>query len=364
MDTHSLLQDKRYLFWVLQFAGWTGWAGSFYLGVLVWGKAPDNYSIYLPIISTIGMVITLGMRALYHRMWNANGAWRIVGILGASYLGGLLWMFARSTIFRQLFADQHSQHSQEGVELFSFFAGAMSASWVMLVWSGLYFGIKYYMLLQEEKQRGLRVAAMAHEAQLKMLRYQLNPHFLFNTLNAISTLILDKDTVLANTMVTRLSRFLRYTLDSDPMQRVTVEEEFTALKLYLDIEKVRFDERLRLHFDVEPEAASALLPSLLLQPLVENAIKYAVSQSVNGGSISVSAKVFGGDLLLVVADDGPGLDLKHGRIPQGSGVGVSNCRERLREIYEDRQSFRLSITDPHGLTVSIRLPLSHAGKGE
>ena len=104
----------------------------------------------------------------------------------------------------------------------AFFDGAISAWWVMLVWSGLYFGIKYYMLLQEERQRNLKVMSMAHEAQLKMLRYQLNPHFLFNTLNAISTLILDKDTELANTMVTRLSRFLRYSLDNDPMQKVTV----------------------------------------------------------------------------------------------------------------------------------------------
>ncbi len=364
MDSQSLLQDKRYLFWVLQFAGWSGWAGSFFLGVLVWGKPPENYSIYLPIISTIGMVITLIMREIYHRMWNADAGWRIIGILGASYLGGLLWMSARGAIFHEMFGNVGDKHHAEGSEFFSYFDGAMSAFWVMLVWSGLYFGIKYYLLLQEEKQRGLKVAAMAHESQLKMLRYQLNPHFLFNTLNAISTLILDKDTQLANTMVTRLSRFLRYTLDNDPMQRVTVKEEVEAIKLYLDIEKVRFDERLRLHFDIETEAQTALVPSLLLQPLVENAIKYAVSQSVNGGSIGISAKVFGGDLLLVVADDGPGLDLKQGRIPKGGGVGVSNCRERLKEIYEDRQSFRLTNTEPHGLTVSIRIPVSRRGESE
>jgi two-component sensor histidine kinase len=358
MDTKSLLQNKRYLFWVLQLAGWSGWGVSFYLGVMVWGKPPDNYSFYLPIICTIGLLITLGLRALYKSMWESDVGWRIVAIIGASYAAGLLWMSARATIFYQVFEEQRKAHEKGGMELFSYFDGAMSAFWVMLVWSGLYFGIKYYMLLQEEKQRGLKVAAMAHEAQLKMLRYQLNPHFLFNTLNAISTLILDKDTKLANAMVTRLSRFLRYTLDSDPMQKVTVLEEIEALKLYLDIEKVRFDDRLRLHFNVEADAETALVPSLLLQPLVENAIKYAITQSINGGSIAISAKLFGSDLLLVVADDGPGLDLKHGRMPKGGGVGVSNCRERLKELYDDEQSFRLSPTDPHGLTISIRLPLS------
>lgn len=360
MDNQSIFQNKRYLFWTLQLAGWSGWGVSFYLGVMVWGKPPENYSVYLPIVSTIGMMLTLGLRALYQYMWNSHGIRRIFAILAASYVAGLVWMACRAVIFRSIFGDEQSKHPDKDWGVFSYFDGTISAFWVMLVWSGLYFGIKYYMLLQEEKQRGLKVAAMAHQSQLRMLQYQLNPHFLFNTLNAISTLILDKDTDLANSMVTRLSRFLRYTLDSDPMEKVTVTEEIEAIKLYLDIEKVRFDERLRLHFDISVEAETALVPSLLLQPLVENSIKYAVSQSRNGGSIGISAKVSDKQLLLEVADDGPGLDLKYGRLPKGGGVGVSNCRERLRELYGDQQSFRLGTTDPHGLTISILLPITRA----
>jgi two-component system LytT family sensor kinase len=232
----------------------------------------------------------------------------------------------------------------------------------MLVWSALYFGIKYYLLSQEEKQRYLKAVSMAQQAQLKMLRYQLNPHFLFNTLNAISTLILDKDTQLANSMVTKLSRFLRYSLDNDPMQQVTVAEEIESLQLYLDIEKVRFGDRLTLHFNVTPDAQDALMPSLLLQPLVENSIKYAVSQSISGGSIAVSAAVSDGCLELSVADNGPGLDLRHGRLPKGGGVGLANTRERLSQVYGDRQSFRLSTTEPHGLTITICLPVTYAAK--
>jgi LytS/YehU family sensor histidine kinase len=200
---------------------------------------------------------------------------------------------------------------------------------------------------------------MAHEAQLKMLRYQLNPHFLFNTLNAISTLILDRNNELANVMVTRLSRFLRYTLDNDPMQKVTVAEEIEALQLYLDIEKVRFDERLNLHFEVTQEAGTALMPSLLLQPLVENAIKYAIAQAIKGGSITVRGLVEGDALTLVVADDGPGIDLRYDIPRNGGGVGLANCRERLKELYGDKQSFQLSTTDPHGLTITIRIPLEY-----
>jgi LytS/YehU family sensor histidine kinase len=158
-------------------------------------------------------------------------------------------------------------------------------------------------------------------------------------------------------MVTRLSRFLRYSLDNDPMQKVTVAEEVDALKLYLDIEKVRFDERLQLRFEVDPAARAALMPSLLLQPLVENAIKHAISRAINGGSISIRASVCGVRLLLSVADDGPGLDPHGEGLSPGNGVGLVNCRERLKEIYGENQFFRLGTTEPHGLTISIGIPL-------
>jgi LytS/YehU family sensor histidine kinase len=197
---------------------------------------------------------------------------------------------------------------------------------------------------------------MAHEAQLKMLRYQLNPHFLFNTLNAISTLVLEQHTDLANRMLTRLSSFLRYSLDNDPMQKVTLKQELAALQLYLDIEKVRFEERLSLEVDVSSEAQEAMIPSLLLQPLVENAIKYGIARAEEGGHLRIAAQVLAGDLLLELADDGPGVELVNGQIPGSTGVGLRNTRERLLELYGSQHSFRLSQTRPHGLTISIRIP--------
>lgn len=357
MQIQSALQDKRYLFWALQFTGWTGWATSHYVGVMTWGKAPENFALYLVAICAIGMLITLGLRALYRFTWDMEVIRRIVVILVASYTAALVWFACRHTIFGSVY-EPEPDLQEKSMSALSYFAQAGSAFWIMLVWSGLYFGIKYYMLLQEEKERGLKSLSMAHEAQLKMLRYQLNPHFLFNTLNAISTLILDKDTELANGMVTRLSRFLRYSLDNDPMQQVTVTEEIEALMLYLDIEKVRFDDRLEIHIDVEPEAELALMPGLLLQPLVENSIKYAIALAINGGAIAINAKVFGDDLLLVIADNGPGLDLRYGKTAKGGGVGLSNSKERLKGLYGDSQSFRLSSTEPHGLTISIRIPLT------
>ncbi len=365
MQIQKILEDKSSLFWTLQFLGWTGWGVSFYLGVMVWEDAPSTYNWYVPIITVIGLVITLALRWFYRFTWNSSGVKRVAGVLIGSYLAGLAWRLCRITLYDMLFEELSKADKMMaefyGLEIvFHYMVDALQGFWPMFVWSVLYFGIKYYLLLEEERSRHLNSLAMAHEAQLKMLRYQLNPHFLFNTLNAISTLILDKDTVLANTMVTRLSRFLRYSLDNDPMQKVTLAEEITALKLYLDIETVRFDERLQIHLDIEPDAEQALVPSLLLQPLVENAIKYAIANAINGGSIGISARVFGVDLLLSVADDGPGLDLRNGRLPKGSGVGLANCRERLKELYGDNQSFRLGRTEPHGLTINIRIPLERA----
>jgi LytS/YehU family sensor histidine kinase len=241
-------------------------------------------------------------------------------------------------------------------EKVSFVESNVSSVTLMLIWSAMYFAIKYYRIFQDMRESALKSASMAHEAQLKMLRYQLNPHFLFNTLNAISTLILEKDNELANRMVTRLSSFLRYSLDNDPLQKITLQQELAALQLYLDIEKVRFEERLTLDLDISNEAEQAVIPSLLLQPLVENAIKYGIARSEEGGTLRIAARVFAGDLLIQLSDDGPGCDIDQDEIPDAKGVGLRNTRERLAELYGSQHGFRLSKTEPHGLTISIRIP--------
>jgi two-component system LytT family sensor kinase len=358
MDIDRVFANRKTLFWSLQLLGWTAWGVTFYLAAVVWGSH-DRYVQYMPMASAMGMVISLGLREIYRRSWHLSPRLRLAIALFSSIAAGALWRLSRETIFGHLYVDKEKQmvEMQGWDQLFLRLPEFTSAAMVMLCWTGLYFGIKYYQLYQEEQQRNLRTTAMAHEAQLKMLRYQLNPHFLFNTLNAISTLILDKENTLANTMVTRLSHFLRYSLDNNPMQTVNLAQEIEAVQLYLEIEKVRFAERLRLEFEIEEPAKSALIPSLLLQPLVENAIKYAISQSINGGTIRIAARVFAGELLLEVADDGPGLEHTSRNNSTREGVGLVNTRERLRELYGNSHSFRLGKTEPHGVTVYIRIPL-------
>jgi LytS/YehU family sensor histidine kinase len=189
-----------------------------------------------------------------------------------------------------------------------------------------------------------------------MLRYQLNPHFLFNTLNSISTLVLLKQTERANAMLMRLSSFLRYTLANEPTANVTIQQEVETLKLYLEIEKMRFEARLRPKFDIDPAAERARLPSLLLQPLVENAIKYAVSPLEEGAEIGIAVRLAGERVQITVSDTGPGL--REGAQPPSlsTGVGLANIRERLVQAYGPDQQFVTRSTPAGGFSVSIEIP--------
>jgi LytS/YehU family sensor histidine kinase len=278
----------------------------------------------------------------------------VPAVLLASWLVALAWRAVVNTAYLN-FVEAGAAAAQPWYALF---AGGLSSTYLLLCWSGLYFGIKYYEALQEQRETMLRASALAQEAQVKMLRYQLNPHFMFNTLNAISTLVLDGQGKVANEAIGRLSEFLRYTLDQDPMKKVTLKQELDALDLYLQIEQLRFGNRLKLDWRVDDASLGALVPSLLLQPLIENALKYAIAPSERGGTLHLGGRVIGGRLLLHVADDGPGLP-DATMIGNGRGVGLRNTRERLQVLYGDRARFGAVNTKP-GLRIDIELPAEYA----
>jgi len=362
----ALANKPSRLFWVLHLGGWLAWGllAKYAYTVITLDEVPPRYFVYVLLITAVGALITLALRYVYRFVWDWPLWARVLVFLGGTGAAGFGWLHARSFVYTRWFesaAEMQSWYDELGAAAEIYwkmtYMESITIAWIVMVaWSALYFGIKYYRIFQEVQKSALRSAAMAHEAQLKMLRYQLNPHFLFNTLNAISTLILERETEDANRMVTRLSSFLRHSLDNDPMKMVTLEQEIAALELYLDIEKVRFEERLNLELDIEETARHALIPSLLLQPLVENAIKYGIARAEDGGTLRIAARVFAGDLLLQVSDDGPGVELVAGEIPGANGVGLRNTRERLAELYGDRHAFRLSPSEPHGLTIDIRIP--------
>jgi two-component system, LytTR family, sensor kinase len=239
-----------------------------------------------------------------------------------------------------------------GVEYF----GAILLNFALLAaWAALYYGINYFLLLEDQIRLRERLESQASTAQLAMLRYQLNPHFLFNTLNSISTLVLLRQTERANAMLARLSSFLRYTLANEPTAKVTLAQEVETLKLYLEIEKMRFEDRLRPHFKIESETIGARLPSLLLQPLIENAIKYAVTPSENGADIWITAHRGGQGVRIEVADNGNG-EGSAMTATQSTGVGLANIRDRLAQAYGEGHAFTTRKNERGGFSVIIEIP--------
>lgn len=349
MTFAELLRDRSRLFWILNTSGWAGYALAAWLGALAHEK-PEAYFAVIVASAVSGFAATSMLRLLYRKLWTKSVTVLGIATLVTCYVVAFFWQWMRNVLYYDWVKnDWQPEH------LMDYVGGVMGSFYIMLCWSGLYFGIKYYQQLQEQTEQTLKAVAAAHQAQLKMLRYQLNPHFLFNTLNAISTLILDGANKTANQAVSRLSDFLRYTLDNDPMSRVTLGSELDALDLYLEIEKVRFGDRLIIEKDIDDHAAKALVPSLILQPLIENAIKYAISPVEDGGTLRISARVQQGTLVLQLSDTGPGLG--NGNNGQkSSGVGLKNTRERLQQLYGDAQAFTLAPNKPTGLTVTINMP--------
>jgi two-component system, LytTR family, sensor kinase len=357
MLTLSQLRSSRNVrFWSLHAAGWLAYGLAVYFGFLFY-KRPAGLGPAIAIAAAGGFVLSVPMRYVYRAIWGRGERWVIPVVLATSYLTALaLRIVINLDCLR--FLDRKPFTSP-----FDLFQGALMSTYLLLCWSALYFGIKYYESKQQQQEAVLRAVTLAQEAQLKMLRYQLNPHFLFNTLNAISTLILDNQNRTANRAVMRLSEFLRYTLDQDPMKRVTLRQEMEALDLYLGTERLRFGDRLRLEYAIEGVALDALVPSLLLQPLLENALKYAVSPREMGGMVRIEGRVRASMLELSVTDDGPGLDDSSRPGERRGGVGLRNTLERLAVLYGDNYRFAVLDSRP-GLRVEMALPFETTTREE
>jgi len=352
-DDAGLLDDRRRFFWALQLGGWGAFFLVNYVGTLPFSK-PPAYTLYQFAEALSGILFTLALRGLLARIWDLHPLRLVAGTLIAVYLCAVGWTLSKNLVYFGAYAAYNPSGLVQWLD------GALYSTWVLLCWTGLYFGIKYHRLVQVEREHALRAETLAHESQLKMLRYQLNPHFLFNTLNAISTLVLDGDQQRARGMINRLSDFLRYSLESDPMRTVSLRQELDALDLYLGIEEQRFGDRLSVEISASQEAELAQVPSLLLQPIVENAIKYAVAPCETGGKLRVLAARVGARLEISIEDDGPGLGSS---ADPGAGVGLTNTRERLRQHYGDEQRFRLEPAEPQGLRVRLSIPYQPDDEG-
>jgi two-component system, LytTR family, sensor kinase len=353
LPKRGFFADKNQAFWILQIGGW-----AFYFLLRTLGGLANSMGIafIVPtlIVTVTGFSLTMLMSAAFRRIIRMRPAfvWTLTLLIVAvaSAIFSVLEVWAHARFYDPTFQPR-------GIQFFGAILLDMS---VLIAWTGLYYGINYYLLLDEQSERVLVLSGQASAAQLAMLRYQLNPHFLFNTLNSISTLVLLKETDRANTMLSRLSSFLRYSLVSDPTETVSLAQELEALKLYFEIERMRFEDRLKTRFDIDPAALQGRLPSLLLQPLVENCIKYAVTPQEEGAEIVIAAHVSGDRLMISVSDNGPGLNAERSALTQSAGVGLNNIRDRLFQTYGDDHRFEMLSNVPQGVVATIEIPFEPA----
>ncbi|MEP0390527.1 MAG: histidine kinase [Erythrobacter sp.] len=231
---------------------------------------------------------------------------------------------------------------------------ALGRYFLLLAWASTYFALLAVIQARVAERREQQFRSAAKAAELRSLRYQVNPHFLFNTLNSLSALVMTGKADRAERMIQTISRFYRHSLADEPTSDVTLRDEFDLQKLYLDIEAVRFPERLKPVFDLPEELEEARVPGMILQPLVENSVKYAVSAVTRPVTITVAAHEEFDRLVITISDDGPGVPEG---APHGFGIGLANVSDRLEARFGSDIAFT-STPIPGGYRTQIRIPLS------
>jgi two-component system LytT family sensor kinase len=332
-------------FWWLQIGGWMLYPLFIHLAYTPVYAIGDDWNL-LPLYylweGFWGFSLSLALREILRRLWH-KPIWLAMSAICISVaIAAEIWTLAKLVLYYEWF-PYITQHDF-WTTVAEWYPNSLT---ILAAWCAIYYGFKYRNTLLDRERTLLSTQAAAKDAQLRMLRYQLNPHFLFNTLANICALISDKQAEKAKKMTMEISEFLRYSLAKDPLQASSLKDEIRILELYFNIEKIRYGERLKYEFDIAPESLECQVPSMLLQPLVENAIKYAIAPSIEGGKVTVSASIKEGTLYLSVKDDGPGLTQVASK-DKGFGVGMTNTQERLLSFYGTNHSFDVRNRTPQG----------------
>jgi len=365
----AVTQPSR-AFWILHIAGWLGISLLTYVSLsLPYDQFEASYLAHNIAQSVLGMFLSLPMRYLFRWIWQWSLVARAVVVVASTVLFSGLWASARLELFILM--------THERVDLWADFGGWLFPSiFVFATWAALYHVIKYYQLLQgeqqnlvrlesERRQEALKLAraeAAARDAQLRLLRYQLNPHFLFNTLNSVAALINTDRAADAGAMVSLLGKFLRYSLEDHQINTVSVADELKAVKQYLEIEQIRFSDRLNIAVEAEEAAKTCQVPSLVIQPLVENSIKHAFGRAERAGEISIGVKRVLSQLVITVEDSGPAdrslkeLQRIAATMLTRPGVGLANTQARLANLYGDCCSVTTDISILGGIKVVLSMP--------
>ncbi len=343
------------LFWTLQIVGWSGYMLDRYLSAE--GRFFPVYFIYL----VIACALTFALRPIYKIIWRRKPSVLLIGltIIVCSIVAAYLWLIFGEIVFALVGIRTFPVPEKQSLIFYLSDTFVVSLQhhkpFLFLSWSALYFGIKYWQSKKEEEENALKAESLAKEAELKMLRYQLNPHFLFNSLNSASALIAENPPR-AERMINELSEFLRYSLVNTKTNTVTLKDEIEALRNYLNIEQVRFEEKLQVDFDIAPEAENFPLPNFLLHPLVENAVKYGMQTSELPLQIEIKAAKKNNTLVIEISNTGKWHN-SNGKNPSGEGmrVGIENVKKRLEQFFPLQHRFQ---TFERGERVTILLEIT------
>lgn len=340
-----ILRKKILSFWTVNFFGWL----ILYLGTLLMYLAGNTYKgkglfdfdyLGYSITYVVGFSVSIILRYLYRKIDVRKVTFGRLAIIifAATLFFANLWFFIDLVVSMPLHGASNMllKVSKLHIYIEAMFYHTMP----LLSWSALYFGIKFWRDWDVQKKRAEQANSLAQSAQLQMLRYQLNPHFLFNSLNSIRALI-DEDKKNAKNMITELSEFLRYSLISKNYSDVPLIDEIEAIEYYFSIEKKRFEEKLDVTINVEPLAEDYPVLSFLIHPLTENAIKYGMQTSELPLKISVIAKVRNNKLLLEVCNSGKWIDPQEHNNSNSTGTGLKNVQLRLQNAFPDAHEFRI-----------------------
>lgn len=317
------------------------------------------------VVTLIGIVVTWVLY-LFLRLFDRRPlSVRVTAAFVAAIPCALAFASANYFVFNvydpiSLFEDPNVGKQVEAVESLLGFSAwqeiaeiAVTRYFFIIAWATSFLALGYAREVREAERKASRFAQAAQDAELRSLRYQVNPHFLFNTLNSLSSLVIKGQPKEAEAMIQNLSTFYRTSLSSDPLEDVTLEEEADLQRQYLDIEAVRFPKRLRTVIDIAPDLLSQRVPALILQPLVENAIKYGVSRSTRPVTLTITARRSGQLLVLTVHDDGDSIPSS---AEGGSGIGLANVRDRLETRYGEMASLTAKAGRDGGFTATLKMP--------
>lgn len=342
--------DKKKLYWLSQVCGWSLFVLVNIIIISNYESLPAERIIVWVGLAVLGIIITHLLRFIIRKKgWLDLPLKKVIPrVISSSLISGIL-IYSLTTLFSVLIGS----FRHEDYRWISSVAGVINLSGISLVWSLIYFSLHYLENYQKAEIESLIWESAVKDFEIKTLKAQLNPHFMFNAMNSIRALI-EEDPENAKVAVTKLSNILRYSLKIERTETVTLEDEIKTITDYLDLEKIRFEERLKYSLNISPDSYKVEIPPMMIQTLIENGIKHGISKQTNGGEISLLTRVDTGNLLIEIRNTG---HLSSDNLRYSDGFGIANTKHRLSLLFGEDASFSIKNENQSTVLCEIKIPI-------